>query len=79
MDIYQSARLIAGNGNLNKNKGVMIVGAGGNPVLNVRGMSGPNVINSQITVTTNAASPVIIVPVPVYGITLNSATVLELN
>jgi hypothetical protein len=78
-DQYQSARLVGSSGNLNKNKGVMVVGVSGNGCqLRVRGLSGGNWINNTMGITLQG-QPFVVVPVPVYGITLGSASVFELN
>ena len=77
---YKSARLIGASGKLQKNKGVMLVGAG-TTILGLNGLSGGNWVNSQASVVIQSSpqNPVIIVPVQVYGITLGSAAVFELN
>ena len=91
---YKSARLIGASGKLQKNKGVMLVGASGEncqlqfkglsagtTILGLNGLSGGNWVNSQASVVIQSSpqNPVIIVPVQVYGITLGSAAVFELN
>lgn len=79
MDIYQNARLITSSGNLKKNKGVMLVGVSGNGCqLRVNGLSGSNWVTSTVGLTlTN--NPVQIVPVVVYGVTLGTGQLFELN
>ena len=79
MDIYKSARLIGASGNLKKNKGVMFVGVSGSACqLRVNGLSGSDWVTSTAGVTLTGQS-VMVIPVSVYGVTLGSGQLFELN
>lgn len=78
MDLYKSARLISANGKLQKNKGIMLLGTAA-ATIQFKGMSGADWVTSTVGVTGNAAAPVTIIPVSVYGITLGGGSVFELN
>jgi len=76
MDIYKSARKIAANGKLKNNKGVMLIG-NASATLEFRGISGENWSSSASTITGSGAFTII--PVSVYGVTVASGDVYELN
>ena len=76
---YKSARLIGASGKLQKNKGVMVVGSPSSVQLRFRGLSGGNWVESSTTVIGSADTIVIIVPIQVYGVTLSTGSVFELN
>ena len=77
---YKSARLIGASGKLQKNKGVMFVGADTNTCkLQFKGLSGGNWVDSTATLTLTTAELSIIIPVQVYGCTLTSGSLFELN
>ena len=77
---YKSARLIGASGKLQKNKGVMFVGADTNTCkLQFKGLSGGNWVDSTATLTLTTAELSIIIPVQVYGVTLGAGSVFELN
>jgi hypothetical protein len=76
MDIYKSARKIAANGKLKNNKGVMLIGSA-SATLEFRGVSGENWSSSTSTIT--GSGPFTIIPVSVYGVTVASGDVYELN
>lgn len=78
---YKSARLIGASGKLQKNKGVMFVStsAGQNCTLGFKGLSGGNWVDSTALLTSATGQLCIIVPVQVYGVTLGSGSVFELN
>lgn len=76
-DIYKSARKISANGKLKKNKGVMLIGAA-SATLEFQGLSGGSYVSFTSGVT-GLASSVTIIPVIVYGITLGSGDIYELN
>jgi hypothetical protein len=78
-DQYKSAKLISASGRLNKNKGVMVVGvSGAGCQLKVKGLSGGNWIDNTMGITLQG-QPFVVVPVPVYGITLGTSAAFELN
>lgn len=76
-DIYKSARKISANGKLKKNKGVMLIGAA-SATLEFQGLSGGSYVSFTSSVT-GTSTGVTIIPVIVYGITLSSGDVYELN
>jgi hypothetical protein len=77
---YKSARLIGASGKLQKNKGVMFVGASTNTCqLQFKGLSGGNWVDSSATLTLTASQLSVIIPVQVYGCTLTSGSLFELN
>jgi len=77
---YKSARLIGASGKLQKNKGVMFIGGNGNAcTLGFKGLSGGNWVDSSVTLTLTTAELSIIIPVQVYGCTLTSGSLFELN
>lgn len=77
---YKSARLIGASGKLQKNKGVMLVGAANdNCQLQFKGLSGGNWVDSFTTLTLGTAQLYAIIPVQVYGCTLASGKLFELN
>jgi hypothetical protein len=78
MDIYKSARLIGASGKLKKNKGIMLVGAA-SAIVEFQGMSGGNWVSTGSLGVTGLAGTVTVIPVSVYGITLSTGSVLELN
>jgi|LakMenE18May11ns_1017448.scaffolds.fasta_scaffold9928956_2 hypothetical protein len=79
MDIYQSARLISASGTLQKNKGIMLLGASSGILVKMTGLSGGNRVVSSVGVT-GVANDIRIIPVQIIGITLGaSGTVYELN
>ena len=78
MDIYKSARRIAASGKLKKNKGIMLIGAA-SATVEFQGISGGDWISTGALGVTGAAGTVTVIPIPVYGITLGSGSVLELN
>ena len=79
-NLYQSARLVGASGLLKKNKGIMLVGIGGNACqLRFRGLSGGSWIESTAGLTLGTTESVAIIPVAVYGVTLGSGSVFELN
>ena len=79
MDIYQSARLISASGTLQKNKGIMLLGASSGILVKMTGLSGGNRVVSSVGIT-GIANQVTIIPVQVTGVTLGaSGTVYELN
>ena len=77
---YKSARLVSASGRLNKNKGVMFIGAdGNNTILGFKGLSGGNWVDSTVTLTLTTGQRSVIIPVSVYGVTLGTGSVFELN
>lgn len=79
MDIYKSARQVTASGSLQKNKGVMLVGAAGDGCqLRLKGLSLGNWVNYTAGLTLGAAGAQII-PVQVYGVTLGTGALFELN
>jgi hypothetical protein len=77
---YKSARLVGASGKLNKNKGVMFIGADGNSTtLGFKGLSGGNWVDSTATLTLTTGQRSVIIPVSVYGVTLGTGSVFELN
>jgi hypothetical protein len=76
---YKSARLIGASGALNKNKGVMLVGASSSCTLKLRGISGGAWLDQTMGLTLTAQESFRIVPTQVYGVTLGSGTLFELN
>jgi len=79
MDIYQSARLISASGPLQKNKGIMLVGAASGLLVKMTGLSAGNRVVSSTGIT-GIANEVTIIPVQITGVTLGSSgTVYELN
>lgn len=88
MDIYQSARLVGASGFLQKNKGVMFTGVAGNTCdIQVRGLSAGDgaaqtgwvTSTIRLTIVANAANDPIILPIAVYGATLGTGSLYELN
>jgi len=78
MDIYKSARLIAASGKLKKNKGIMLIGAA-SATVEFQGISGQAWISTGPLGVTGLTGTVTVIPVAVYGITLGSGSILELN
>lgn len=77
---YKSARLIGASGKLQKNKGVMFIGTTNQTcTLGFKGLSGGNWVDSSVTLTLSDGDLSIIIPVQVYGVTLNAGSVFELN
>jgi hypothetical protein len=77
---YKSARLIGASGKLQKNKGVMFVGDDTNTCkLQFKGLSGGNWVDSTATLTLTTAQLSVIIPIQVYGCTLTSGSLFELN
>lgn len=79
MDIYKNARQVTVSGPLQKNKGVMLVGAAGDGCqLRFKGLSLGNWIDysAGLTLATVGAQ---IIPVQVYGVTLGTGRLFELN
>jgi hypothetical protein len=77
---YKSARLIGASGKLQKNKGVMFIGSvNQNCILGFKGLSGGNWVDSTVTLTLTTAQLSVIIPVQVYGCTLTSGSLFELN
>jgi len=77
---YKSARLVSASGRLNKNKGVMFIGSNTNStILGFKGLSGGNWVDSTVTLTLTTAQLSVIIPVSVYGCTLTSGSLFELN
>jgi hypothetical protein len=77
---YKSARLIGASGKLQKNKGVMLVGAAGeNCQLQFKGLSGGSWVDSFTTLTLGTAQLYAIIPVQTYGCTLATGKLFELN
>jgi hypothetical protein len=77
---YKSARLIGASGRLNKNKGVMFIGGDTNSTtLGFKGLSGGNWVDSTVTLTLTTGQRCVIIPVQVYGVTLSTGSVFELN
>lgn len=77
---YKSAKIVAASGNLTKNKGVMLIGVAGNACqLRFKGLSGGNYTDYSAGLTLATGQSVVIVPVSVYGATLGSGQLFELN
>ena len=77
---YKSARLIGASGKLQKNKGVMLVGASGeNCQLQFKGLSGGNWVDSSAGLTLATGQICAIIPVQTYGCTLGTGKLFELN
>jgi len=88
MDIYQSARLVGASGNLQKNKGVMFTGAAGNTCdVRVKGLSAGDgdsqtgwvTSTIRLTIAGSLENAPIILPIAVYGATLGTGSLYELN
>lgn len=79
MDIYKSAKLVAASGKLQVNKGVMLIGAANDGCqLKFRGLSAGSWYEYSAGLTLGAAGAQIL-PVQVYGVTLGSGKLFELN
>jgi hypothetical protein len=77
---YKSARLVGASGKLQKNKGVMFIGTNNQTcTLGFKGLSGGNWVDSSVTLTLTTTQLSIIIPVQVYGATLGTGSLFELN
>ena len=83
---YKSARIVGASGNLQKNKGVLFQGSNGNTCdVRVKGVSagtGPDQtgwITSTVRLTIPTTNDFVILPVTVFGATLGTGTLYELN